>query len=78
MSPQLQAIASRLTEARARLESARHQVEEAVAFRIVGPDGGFAYRQAIKEETEALRNYVRVMREYCECMGAGQRSKDRA
>jgi hypothetical protein len=76
VSPQLQAIVSRLSEARVRLQSAQHHVEQVVASRIGGPDGDFAYRQAIKEETEALRNYVRIMREYRECLSVRPRSED--
>lgn len=76
MSPALQAIVSRLKQARVRLEVAQHQIEEVVASRIGGPDGDFAYRQAIREETEALRDYVCVMREYRECLGGRPRSEE--
>jgi hypothetical protein len=59
------------------LESAQRHVKDVVASLIDGPDGGFAYRQAIKGETEALRNYVRIVREYHECLAPGQRLPER-
>ena len=50
--------------ARLRVISTRNYVKEVVDANIGGPDGSYEYRHAIRAETEALRNYASVIREY--------------
>jgi len=76
MSPKVQEIASRLKDARLRLEFAQSYVKEVLTDRLGGSDGDYAYRHAVRAETKALRNYAVVLREYEECLRRqGRRSK---
>ena len=50
--------------ARLRVISTRNYVKEVRAANIGGPDGSYAYLHATRAETEALRNYANVIREY--------------
>jgi len=68
MSPKVQEIASRLKDARLRLEFAQSYVKEALTDGLGGSDGFYAYRHAVRAETEALRKYTVIMREYEECL----------
>jgi len=61
---QLEEIATRLKDARLRLESARDHLKQVAAEQVGGPDGSYAYDQAIKRENAALRDVAQLLREY--------------
>ena len=57
----------RLQNAKLELEHARDDllaIKDQFSSGIDGPDGGYAYRQAICKETAALIEYSRVLRIY--------------
>jgi hypothetical protein len=56
-------LRNRLRDAKLRLDFARSYLKEVQADEIQGPDGHFAYHYAIRAETDALREYARVLRE---------------
>ena len=62
--PQLEEIVIRLKDARLRLESARNHLKQVTAEQDGGPDGSYAYHQAVKRENVALRDYAQRLREY--------------
>jgi hypothetical protein len=62
--PQLEEIAIRLKDARLRLEAARDNLKQVIAERLGGPDGSYAYHQAVRRENAALQDFAQVLREY--------------
>ena len=64
MSANVEDLRNRLRDAKLRLDFARSYLKEVQADSIAGPDGHFAYHYAIRAETEALRSYARLLREF--------------
>jgi len=66
----------RLRDARARLEAARihlKDIEEQLQSGLFPPpDGGFAYRAALRSETEALIKYSHMVRTYTDLVVHGK------
>lgn len=56
----------RLKEAKSKLKLAMHQVQElkedCLAGNLPAPDGGFAYRRALREEGRRREEYLRILR----------------
>jgi hypothetical protein len=71
-------ITTRLMVARLRVISTRNYVKEVLAANIGGPDGSYAYLHAVRAETEALRNYSSVIREYKKFIEENPPCKERA
>jgi len=63
MAPKAEELRNRLKDAKLRLDFARSYLQEVQEEPIGGPDGHFAYHYAIRAETEALREYARILRE---------------
>jgi hypothetical protein len=75
MSGNVEELQSRLKDAKLRLDFARNYLKEVQADSMGGPDGHFAYHYAIRAETEALREYARILRELHRVAGDGPAAK---
>ena len=62
---------ARWQEAKLNLEAARAQVES-VKDLCIGPDGRYAYRSALAQETAALISYSKVLRIYTDLVVHGK------
>ena len=68
-------LRNRLQDSKLRLDFARSYLKEVQADAIGGPDGHIAYHYAIRAETEALRDYARILRELHHLLKADSNAK---